>query len=36
VRYTVERNPGAFDRQLRVRGLSGLNPPATHTISIVR
>jgi hypothetical protein len=36
VTYTVAPNGSVFDRPFFVRGLSGLNPPATHTVSIVR
>jgi hypothetical protein len=36
VRYTVAPNASVFDRTLRVQGLSGLNPPAVHTVSIIR
>jgi hypothetical protein len=34
VNYTVAPNTSVFDRPLRVQGLSGLNPPGTHTVVI--
>jgi hypothetical protein len=34
VNYTVGPNTSVFDRPFRVQGLSGLNPPGTHTVSI--
>jgi len=36
VSYTVLANAFTFDHPLRVQGLSGLNPPAVHTASVVR
>lgn len=34
INYTVAPNTSVFDRPLRVQGLSGLNPPGTHTVVI--
>ena len=36
VSYRVLSNAGGFDHTYRVQGLSGLNPPAVHTASVVR
>jgi len=36
VTYVVSANPGAFDHEVRVAGLSGVNPPGIHTVSISR
>jgi hypothetical protein len=36
VSYALLANAGVFDRQLRVEGLSGVNPPGIHTVAIVR
>jgi len=34
VSYTVLPNAGRFDHTLSVRGLSGLNPPGVHTVTV--
>ena len=34
VSYQVLANAGLFDHEMRVQGLSGLNPPAIHTVSV--